>query len=28
VRAGPTDPAAVKSFQATIDQLRKLGAAE
>jgi ankyrin repeat protein len=28
VRAGPTDPAAVKSFQGTIDQLRKLGAAE
>ena len=28
VRAVPTDPAAVKSFQATIDQLRKLGAAE
>lgn len=28
VRAVPTDPAAAKSFQATIDTLRKLGAAE
>ena len=28
VRAGSTDPAAEKAFQVTIDQLRKLGAAE
>jgi uncharacterized protein len=28
LRADPNDPAATKSFQATIDQLRKLGAAE
>ena len=28
LRAVPGEPASVKSFQATIDQLRKLGAAE